>query len=226
MNETGISMDKRRHIVHVLIKLDICKDGYEISEIPSLLASSTGLDLDKIDLIPALKPLSTESKRVVKRDLLEVTRHLIELNNAGLVADRVTKHKRLVEFCDRYGVPIMPNELAMHDQGIPVDSIFLGIERLAKAILKSGGGEVSAPKKVLAEFENPDVVKVTSSGGVSMQINNVLLAAWFDCISLEVTQNNACEYCAGPNLARAGARFCGSYCRDRWNKDKLRGKLK
>lgn len=163
---------------------------------------------------------------VVRLDDLEVLwRMMVKIANLDRVARRPKVHEACAEFCDLFGLPKQSLLLGRTNGGeMLVADLVSECRAIAEAILSAEGGPVELSDRIAGAFEETRPFFMFGSGGnVALGIDNVLLAAWFSLLRWGTSHFGVCYFCEGPNLSRVNAKFCSSYCRDRWHKRQQRG---
>lgn len=214
-----------RYSGFLAVELEVCVAGYEVVGDRQGRSGIIALNHEDRVLVPKVRPRSGDFKQVKDPNLRTITRKLVAVHNASRVAESSTVNARLTEFCDGYGVPQLPSDDCEAVQAFNVPFVLSDIGALSSAILDSEGGPVEASDQVFDALENHIKVRGNKSKGVvNLLIRNPLLAAWFYCINSEVSPNPPCDFCNGPNLARAKSKFCSDYCRDRHKKELMKGR--
>lgn len=207
------------------IELEVCRAGYEVVGDRQGRSGIIVLNHEDRVLVPKVRPRNDDFKQIKDPNLRTVTRKLLAVHNAFQVAESSTVNARLTEFCNSYGVPHLPSDDCDASQAINVPFVLSDIGALSNAVLDSEGGPVEASDQVLGALANHIKVSGNKSKGLlNLLIRNPLVAAWFHCINFEVSINPPCDFCNGPNLARAKSKFCSDYCRDRHKKELMKGR--
>ena len=154
----------------------------------------------------------SELSPIQKLNLSDIWKDLVRLENVAKVARKRKVESDIAKLKSQYA-------------GLDSEDLLYEASRMTQAIRKSKNGAPRIPADVVEAIEAGFTFSAHKDGNnYALRPSTPLVAAWYSLATTRFDGVPECDFCGGINVARAKARFCSEYCRDKFHKRETRSR--